>query len=131
MYELLAGYMKRPYSTGPIGNRSYATQLKTITKQGAASPPPREPPLSADGADLLTKLLALNPADRISPAAAMEHAWLCQADFAPGSLSPGSKRSSAQRLGAASIAVAGFAELSPLQALGPHTHTDTSVLTTH
>ena len=33
MYELLAGFMKRPYSTGPIGNRSYAAQLKAIAKQ--------------------------------------------------------------------------------------------------
>ena len=113
--------MKRPYSTGPIGKRSYATQLKAITKQGAASPPPREPPLSADGADLLTKLLALDPAERISAAAAMEHAWLRQALFASGSFSPGSRRSSKSRLDKASRAVACFAELSPLQVLDPHT----------
>ena len=124
--------MKRPYSTGPIGSRSYATQLKAIGKQGAASPPPREPPLSADGADLLTKLLALDPADRISAAAAMGHAWLGQAEFASGSLSPGSKRSSVERLGSASSAVAGFAELRPLQVLGPCTYFDTSLyLLTH
>jgi len=117
MYELLAGFLKRPYSTGPIGNRSYANQLKAITKQGAAQPPPREPPLSAEGADLLTRLLAINPADRISPAAAMEHPWLGQAEFASPSLSPGSKRSAALRLDSASSAMAGFAELSPLQRL--------------
>ena len=54
MYELLAGFLQRPYSTGPC-TRSYAAQLKHITKSGAVKMPPRDPPLSADAADLLSK----------------------------------------------------------------------------
>eukprot|EP00908_Phaeocystis_cordata_P015030 Transcript_26144.p1 GENE.Transcript_26144~~Transcript_26144.p1 ORF type:complete len:525 (-),score=253.67 Transcript_26144:913-2487(-) len=111
MYELLAGFLKRPYSTGPC-TRSYSSQLKHINKQGPAKMPAGA---SADAQDLLKQLLAIKPGERLSAADAMQHPWLQQA--APARASVERQGSMKERQQRASLSIAGFAQLSPLQRL--------------
>ncbi len=115
-YELLAGFLKRPYSTGP-NTRSYSKQYGVIRAAGGKFPlPSREPPISAEATDLLQKLLAFKPSERISAEASLQHAWLVAVSpIVP--LDRAKSVSAVVRSESAMASISSFARLSPLQRL--------------
>jgi len=83
LYEMLAGHLKRPYTSGPV-THSYAKQLRLIRARRFTVPERPLPlqPLSSPACDLLSALLTRTPERRISATQAFEHLWLQPTDAA-------------------------------------------------